>query len=103
MQKIQNRAIRLCLRLPRYVSLKLLHESSGLPTIKERLLQLGTKLVAKMREGNPLIRKLIEEKEASNIQAVRSQGQNIRQRSHCSPLDIILPVQLPTFLVPSST
>merc|ERR1712002_975412 len=27
MQKIQNRAIRICLKLPRYLSIKILHES----------------------------------------------------------------------------
>ena len=45
MQKIQNKAIRTSLRLPRYVSLKLLYESAGLLTVKERLIQLGTGLV----------------------------------------------------------
>ena len=48
-QKIQNRAIRICLRLPRYVSWKLLHESASVPFIKERLIELGSRLVARMR------------------------------------------------------
>ena len=95
MQKIQNKAIRICLRLPRYVSLRLLHESSCLPTIKERLQQLGSKMVAKMKVGNPLIRQLVEKKEADNVRAVRTQGQNVTHRSHRSPLDIILPAQRP--------
>ena len=95
MQRIQNRAIRICLHLPKYVSLKLLHESSCPPTVKDRLHQLGSKIVAQMKVGNPLIHKLVEEKEANNIHAIRSQGQNI-QRSHRSPLDIILPAKLPT-------
>ena len=61
--------------------------------VRDRLHQLGIKIVAKMKVGNPLICKLIEEKEADNIQEIRSQGQNI-QRSHRSPLDIILPAKL---------
>ena len=64
MQKIQNRAIRICLRLPRYVSLKLLHESACLPMIKVRLLQLSSKMVTKMKVGNPASGKLISEREA---------------------------------------
>ena len=95
MQKIQNRAIHICLRLPRYVSLKLLHESSCLPMVKERLRRHGCGLVTKMKEGNPLIRQLVEEKEADNIHAICTQGQNVIQRSHRSPLDIILPAQRP--------
>ena len=81
MQKIQNRAIRICLRLPRYVSIKLLHESSSLPIIKKRLHQLDVRMVGKMKVANPLIRQLVEEKEADNIRVVRSQGQNASYRS----------------------
>ena len=56
MQNIQNRAIRICLKLlPRYVSLKLLHESSCLPTIRERLVQLGVSMLTRMRKSNPHI------------------------------------------------
>ena len=93
MQKIQNKAIRICLRLPMYVSLKILHKNSCLPTIKERLHQLGGRLLQKMKESNPLIRQLVEEKQDHNIKMIRKWGQSARIRSHCSPLDIILPVQ----------
>ena len=93
MQKIQNKAIRICLRLPMYVSLKILHKNSCLPTIKERLHQLGGRLLQKMKESNPLIRQLVEEKQNHNIKMIRKWGQSARIRSHCSPLDIILPVQ----------
>ena len=95
MQKIQNRAIRICLHLPKYVSIKILHENSCLPMMKERLYQLGVTLVTKMKASNPLIRQLVEEKEAENIKTVRSQGPKVNHRSHRSPLDIILPVQRP--------
>ena len=93
MQKIQNKAIRICLRLPQYVSLKLLHESACLPFIKERLVELGSKLVARMRQGNPLICAMVEERENEILQMV-IQGQDLSKlRSH--PLDIILPAQRP--------
>ena len=95
MQKIQNRAIRICLRLPQYVSLKLLLESTGLPFIKKRLVDLGSKLVARMTHGNPLICAIVEERENEILQMV-IQGQDLSKlRSHRSPLDIILPAQRP--------
>ena len=59
LQKIQNKAIRICLKLPRYVSVGLLHESACLPMIKDCLHNLGAKMVAKMRESNPLLREVI--------------------------------------------
>ena len=94
MQKIQNRAIRICLRLPRYISIRLLHESACLPTIKERLIQQGTKLVAKMRQANPLIRDLtIKHNRMVLNNIIMGRGSNVR--SHRSPLDIILPAQRP--------
>ena len=74
LQKIQNKAIRIALRLHRYVSLKILHENACLPTVKERLHQLGLSLLGKMGKGNPLIKEVVKEKEADNLQAVR-QGQ----------------------------
>ena len=61
MQKVQNKALRTSLRLPRYVSLKLLHESARLLTVKERLIQLGTSLVARMTQNNPHIRNIVEQ------------------------------------------
>ena len=61
LQKIQNRAIRICLKLPRYVSIRLLHESECLPMIRERLGYLGSKMVAKMRESNPLLGEIIKQ------------------------------------------
>ena len=43
-QRLQNKSIRLALHLPKYISVKLLHGSSGLPYVKDRflcLVQLG--------------------------------------------------------------
>ena len=95
MQKIQNRAIRICLRLPRYVSLRLLHESACLPFVKERLVQLGTGLVTKMRQNNPLVGEIIKKREDEIMQMV-IQGEDLSKlRSHRSPLDLILPAQRP--------
>ena len=40
-QRVQNSFIRLALRLPKYVSAHLLHEASGLPYVRERLITVG--------------------------------------------------------------
>ena len=40
-QRVQNSFIRLALRLPKYVSARLLHEASGLRYVKERLISVG--------------------------------------------------------------
>ena len=42
-QWLQNKFIRLCLRLPKYIFTKLLHDSTGLPHVKDRLLSCATK------------------------------------------------------------
>ena len=95
LQKIQNKAIRIALRLHRYVSLKILHENACLPTVKERLRQLGMGLLWKMKQNNPLIREIVQEHENNNLQLIRQQGQRTINRSHRSPLDILLPAQRP--------
>ena len=92
MQKIQNKAIRVSLRLPRYVSVKLLHDSSCLPTIKERLVQLGRRLVTRMEQSNPMIKNLIKERQSRLLKSIRQHG-HITAQPHRSPLDVILPVQ----------
>ena len=93
MQKIQNKAIRISLKLPRYVSIKTLHESSCLPTIKERLLELGRNILAKMRANNPLIRAMANKRQALIIRTIRETGQIGGNWSHRSPLDLLLPAQ----------
>ena len=93
MQKIQNKAIRICLKLPQYISVKLLHESSCLPMIKERLQELAKNTLSRMRLSNPLIRAMANKKEAQNIKSIRENGLTGVRRSHHSPLDFLLPVQ----------
>ena len=95
LQKIQNKAIHIALRLPRYIRITVLHENACLPTVKERLCQLGLGLLAKMKTNNPLVREIVKKHEDENIQRVRQQGLNARNRSHRSPLDILLPAQRP--------
>ena len=98
MQKVQNKAIRTALRLPRYVSLKLLHESAGLLPVRERLIQLGSGLVARMARNNPLIGAIVKKHKAELLQKI-IQGLRVN-RSHRSPLDIILPAQRPFLSLP---
>ena len=53
-QRLQNKFIRLALRLPKYISLKLLHDSSGLPYVKDRLLSCATRTLERISK-NPLV------------------------------------------------
>ena len=53
-QRVQNSFIRLALCLPKYVSSRLLHETSGLPYVRERLVYVGQNHLARMH-ANPLV------------------------------------------------
>ena len=53
-QIVQNSFIRLALRLPKNVSARLLHEASGLPYVRERLISVGQNHLARMH-ANPLV------------------------------------------------
>ena len=53
-RRVQNSFIRLALRLPRYVSARLLHEASGLPYVRERLSTVGQNHLARVHV-NPLV------------------------------------------------
>ena len=55
-QRLQNKFIRLALRLPKYISVKLLHDSSGLPYVKDRLLSCST---LERISKNPLVEESI--------------------------------------------
>ena len=55
---LQNKFIRLALRLPKYISVKLLHDSSGLPYIKDGLLSCATRTL-EMISKNPLVEESI--------------------------------------------
>ena len=53
-QRLQNKFIRLALRLPKYISVKLLHDSSCLPYVKDRLLSCATRTLERISK-NPLV------------------------------------------------
>ena len=53
-QRVQNSFIRLALCLPKYVSARLIHEASGLPYVRERLITVGQNHLARMH-ANPLV------------------------------------------------
>ena len=50
-QRLQNKFIRLSLRLPKYILPKLLHNSTGLPYVKDHLLTCATKSLDRTRGG----------------------------------------------------
>ena len=57
-QRLQNNFIRLALRLLKYISVKLLHDSSGLPYVKDRLLSCTTRTLKRISK-NPLVERSI--------------------------------------------
>ena len=65
-QWLQNKFIRLALRLPKYISVKLLHDSSALPYVKDRPLSCETRTLDGIPK-NPLILC----RRVSNIQQVQ--------------------------------
>ena len=52
-QRLQNKFIRLALRLPKYICSKLLHDSSGLTYVKDRFLSCASKSIDRIVQ-NPL-------------------------------------------------
>ena len=57
-QWLQNKFIRLALRLQKYISVKLLHDSSVLPFVKDRLLSCATRTSERISK-NPLVEESI--------------------------------------------
>ena len=57
-QRLQNKFIRLVLRLPKCICSKLLHDSTGLPYVKDRLLSCATKSPDRIAQ-NPLVEESI--------------------------------------------
>ena len=53
-QRLQNKFIRLALHLPKYIIPRLLHDSTGLPYVKDRLLTCATKSLDRIAQ-NPLV------------------------------------------------
>ena len=58
LQPLQNGFIRLALRLPKYISVKLLHNSSGLPYVKDRLLSCAARTSDRISK-NPSVKEWI--------------------------------------------
>ena len=54
-QRHQNKFTRLALRLPKYISVNLRHDSSGLPYVKDRLLPCATRTLLERISKNPLV------------------------------------------------
>ena len=59
LQKVQNEFIRVCLKLPKYILTRLLHEAAGLEMVNERLTFLAKKHFEKLKSDDN-IRSLIE-------------------------------------------
>ena len=57
-QRLQNKFIWLALRLPKYICPKLLHDCTGLPYVKDRLLSCATKYLDRIAQ-NPLVEESI--------------------------------------------
>ena len=81
-QWLQNKFIRLALRLSKYISVKLLHDSSGLPYVKDRLFSRATKTLEKI-SANPLVE-----------ESISSNKVNPAWDRFPTPLSIIRPVSL---------
>ena len=69
----------LALRLPKYVSARLLHEASGLPYVKERLISVGQNHLARMH-ANPLVE-----------YTINSAKTNIAWDKYKTPISILIP------------
>ena len=78
-QRVQNSFIRLALRLPKYVSARLLHEASGLPYVRERLISVGQNHLARMH-ANPLVE-----------HTINSATTNITWDKYKTPISILKP------------
>ena len=78
-QRVQNSFIRLALCLPKYVSARLLHEASGLPYVRERLITVGQNHLARMH-ANPLIE-----------HTINSARTNIAWDKYKTPISILKP------------
>ena len=81
-QRLQNNFIQLALRLPKYISVKLLHDSSGLPYVKDRLFSRATKTLERI-SANPLVE-----------ESISSNKVNPAWDRFPTPLSVIRPVSL---------
>ena len=63
LQLIQNQALRVILRTPAYVSIHDLHDCSGIPQIKDHLVNFAKKRFRSMEQRSPLIGAVLQEYE----------------------------------------
>ena len=61
LQRLQNAAIRHILKLPRYLSVDILHDASGLPMLHDHLITFGKKRLSSLKEKSPLIPDVIDQ------------------------------------------
>ena len=61
LQLIQNQALRVILKTPAYVSIDDLHDCSGIPRVKDHLINFARKRFSSMKQRSPLIAALIQE------------------------------------------
>ena len=79
LQQIQNAAVRCILKLPRYTSIELLHDASGLPRLQQHCITFARSRLNNMRQTSPLIEDTLGQfLPLATIQ------------THKSPLEIIL-------------
>ena len=79
-QKVQNEFIRTCLNLPKYVSINILHEASGLEMIQERMLSLAKKQFTRLKSQDN-VKSLIENRHTTAV----------NERFKCKgPLDVLI-------------
>ena len=78
-QRVQNYFNRLALHLPKYVLARLLHEASGSPYVRERLISVGQNPLARMH-ANPLVE-----------HTINSAMTNIAWDKYKTPISILKP------------
>ena len=81
-QRLQNKFIWLAMHLPKYISIELLHDASGLPYVKDRLFSRATKTLERI-SANPLVE-----------ESISSNRVNHAWDCFLTPLSIIRPVSL---------
>ena len=79
-QWLQNKFIRLAFRLPKYICSKQLHDSTGLPYLKDRLLSCASKSADRIAQ-NPLVE-----------ESISSNRLNPAWDRFPTPLSVVLPV-----------
>ena len=79
-QRLQNKFIRLALCLPKYICSKLLHDSTGLPYVKDRLLSCASKSLDRIAQ-NPLVE-----------ESISSNRLNLAWDRFPMPLSVVRPV-----------